>query len=65
MFFVYYNDDYEDAGGVGLEKFKTGKEVQEWLTERITSRNSDSRMYTVIAGEEIGSRVIKEIVRTE
>lgn len=50
-YFVYYRDDYENMGGVGLEEFDTQKEALEFIEDRLRMKE-DSKLsnYKLIKG---------------
>lgn len=56
--FVYHNDDYPDAGGVGFEKFDDAEKAQEFINDRIRDGGQNGfprelSQYRMIEGEEI------------
>jgi len=67
MHFVYYDDDYYDSGGVGLEELKEEEDVIKFIEERMKhhpSSNSDLTQYTVIKGVKLKiepAEVIKSV----
>lgn len=64
MIFVYYNDDYPDNGGLGLERFPTAEKAEAFIAERMKhSLRKVLSDYTVIGGEELTVRAA-EVVKT-
>jgi len=52
MFFVYYDDDYPENGGVGFEKFETEKLLFEFIAKRIKEDPTrELTNYTVVKGD--------------
>jgi len=51
--YVYYNDDYDNVGGIGLESFTTKKDAKEWINSRLRARESNISDYRIIEGFEL------------
>lgn len=64
MIFVYYDDDYPDAGGFGLEEFKDIDEAEIFIQDRIrvnpTERKPEN--YTVIQGSKKTVRILSTAI---
>lgn len=51
--FVFYSDDYEDNGGVGLEEFDSISGAEAFIIQRMSSdKERELRNYRVIVGRE-------------
>lgn len=49
--FVFYDDDYPGNGGIGLSKFDSQQEAEEFIKSRMAERDKpDISNYTVIEG---------------
>ncbi len=61
QWFVFYDDDYPGNGGIGLSKFSSQHEAEEFIKTRMAERDKpDISNYTVIEGVE---RKVVEISR--
>ena len=62
MVFVYYNDDYCDNGGVGLERFEDRTLAEKFILKRL--KMDDRKIvtnYTVIEGQEMPIKIVQTI----
>jgi len=49
---VFHDDDYADAGGIGLSSFETQEQAMAFIASRMKLRpNPDLRSYTYIVGD--------------
>jgi len=64
MYFVYYEDDYPDNGGVGIEKFQTEEQVCEFIERRL-NEDKDRQLdnYTIIKGEIIDIEQVEVAIK--
>ena len=67
MFYIYFDDGYYENGDVG---FKDGLETEDEVTEFIENRLSEDSnrsidCYTVIQGNEIKIKSVKQTVRVQ
>jgi hypothetical protein len=54
MFYVFYNDDFPDNGGIGFEEFKTKTQATDFITVRMGKvKNAALANYRLITGEEL------------
>ena len=62
-FYVYYKDDFEDMGGVGIEIFGTEEEVCRFIEERMKEGYNEKTIkdYLVIEGNEKDIITVKEV----
>lgn len=64
-YYVYYHDDYPDNGGIGLQKFDTGKDALAFIAERTADKHASYprtlNMYRLIEGTERALRVTETI----
>ena len=65
MIFVYYNDDYEDMGGHGLESFDTEVAAESFIEKRMSQDYRDKRVdcYTVIEGDKLEIKKLEVITK--
>ena len=61
MYFVYYSDDYEENGGVGLERLKSEEEVIAFIESRMKVFNGKPENYTVIEGFEVAVEPVEKV----
>lgn len=62
-YFVFYEDDYPDNGGVGLEVFDEVGKAEEFILDRMKSKDTEQIKYTVIKGEQM--QIVKKEVTTK
>jgi len=62
-FFVYYDDDYADNGGRGLERFENRATAEAFITKRIGADPDERSIenYKVIEGEELGFGIVEVV----
>lgn len=64
-YFVYYDDDYPDNGGIGIEECASKSEVTKFIEDRISAdpihRSLDK--YTLIYGFKKKMKTVKSVVR--
>jgi len=63
MYYVYYNDDYYDVGGVGLGTFDTANQATAFIENRIKGNPEERTLedYTVIKGKQVELQSIKMV----
>lgn len=63
MIFVYFNDDWADSGGIGLEAFVSKDEAADYIAKRIkgSTRKPPPTIenYVVIEGQKLTPRVVE------
>ena len=65
-YFVEYNDDYADNGGVGVEQFDEKKEALEFIEKRMEQDSSRTLSnYTLIRGEVIQMKAVEVVTKIE
>lgn len=65
-YFVYFNDDYCENGGVGLKEVTSPADVETFITDRMAQdpkRKID--MYTVIEGNKRSIRPIEVVTKVQ
>ena len=64
-YFVFYDDDYAEDGGTGLERFETAKLAAKFIQERIAAKPAERELlnYTVIFGEEKAVAAVETATR--
>lgn len=64
-YFVYYEDDYPDNGGRGMEDFGMPEDVAEFIEERLAQSPDERKLtdYTVIYGRELTIEAIKTAIK--
>ena len=65
-YFIEYNDDYADNGGVGIEQFDDKNKALEFVETRM-KQNSTRKLsdYTLIKGEVIPMKAVEVVLKIE
>lgn len=65
-FYVYYNDDFYEMGGVDLMTFPTERSALDFINDRL-SQNSKRTLanYVLIKGEEAKFKVVEFVTKLE
>jgi len=53
MWFVFYDDDWADNGGVGWREFDFEEDALSYIDERMRDRETEIDRYTLIKGEKL------------
>ena len=64
-YYVYYNDDFYEMGGVDLEEFDNKKDAIKFILERYDRKDPEDRNinnYFVIYGENLKIDVLDRVV---
>ena len=62
--FVYFNDDYENVGGVGLKEFETIEDACRFIEDRILAKPSRTiDEYILISGRRIEIETYETITK--
>ena len=65
-YFVEYNDDYADNGGIGLEQFDEKQQALEFVEKRMKQDSSRTLSnYTLIKGEDIQMKAVEVVTKIE
>lgn len=66
-YYVFYEDDYSENGGIGLEEFESETEATVFIEGRISERDTDRTIncYTLIQGKERKIKAIETVTRIE
>lgn len=63
-FFVYYDYDYYENGGVGFESFPTKKDALAFINEKHgLSSESDIKNWTLIEGRELPLLAVEPVTK--
>lgn len=64
-YFVFYDDDTPEAGGIGMEDFGMPEDVAEFIEERLVQSPDERNLtdYTVIYGRELTIEAIKTAIK--
>ena len=66
-YFVYWNDDYCDNGGMGLEKFDSESDALSFIEGRMANisrlRDADVSNYTLIRGTEVELEPVETVIK--
>ena len=62
-YFIFYNDDYPDNGGVGLHKEDTEYKAISFIENRIADNPTERKisMYTLIEGRELSIEEVEVV----
>lgn len=64
MIYVYYNDDYEINGGIGLKEVETREEAADFISDRLQKdSNRKVDMYKVIRGDELDIKPVQVVTK--
>ena len=66
-YYVFYEDDYQDAGGVGLEEFDKEREATEFIESRISQEPTrrDLSKYKLIRGKPLELEAVQTIAKVK
>lgn len=64
-YFVYYDDDYEDSGGVGLVICETEGDICAFVEQRIAQKPTERTIdnYRVIRGVEVDIEIVETVTK--
>ena len=66
-FFVFYNDDYADNGGVGFAEFATAEQAEAFIAKRMKLNDDPpnniemKEQYTVVRGRKMDLKIVSVI----
>jgi hypothetical protein len=65
-YFVYYNDDYPDNGGIGIADFDTKENAIAFIEGRMKGDNDRYlNCYTLIYGDELKLKAVEVVSKIE
>lgn len=63
-YFVFYNDDYADNGGIGFEAFASEADALKFIEQRLSEHsNTGLDAYRLVAGCEVNIEAAETVTR--
>ena len=64
-YYVYYEDDYPDNGGIGLVGFSSLEDACGFIEERLRNHRGDLKDYTLIQGNIVNIKAVSVVTKVQ